>query len=254
MVDLARKILLHDKMRFLITVSGVAFAVTLVFVQVGLFEGLLDNASVTIERIDADLWVTARNTPNVDFSNTFPETLRPARPLDPRRGAGRQPDRLVRRASRCRPAPRRTRSSTPSRTSPAGASLDGSLEGDPRDLRRGKYVILDDSARKRFGAFAVGDYREFFGQRLKIIGRTARGALVHDQPDRVRRLPGRPVDDPAGAAQPDDLHPREARPGGRRRGGPGRDPPPAAVQRRPDPGRVGGPLALLLDRQHRARA
>src|SRR5262245_66092603 len=75
MVDLARKILLHDKTRFLITVSGVAFAVTLVFVQVGLFEGLLSNASVTIEHMGADLWVTARNTHNVDFSNTFPETL-----------------------------------------------------------------------------------------------------------------------------------------------------------------------------------
>jgi putative ABC transport system permease protein len=46
------------------------------------------------------------------------------------------------------------------------------VEGDPRDLRRGKYVILDESARKRFGTFAVGDYRELFGQRLKIIGRT----------------------------------------------------------------------------------
>jgi len=39
MVDLARKNLLYDKLRFLITVSGVAFAVTLVFVQVGLFLG-----------------------------------------------------------------------------------------------------------------------------------------------------------------------------------------------------------------------
>ena len=47
MVDLATKSLLHDKLRFLITVSGVAFAVTLVFVQVGLFMGLLDNASIT---------------------------------------------------------------------------------------------------------------------------------------------------------------------------------------------------------------
>ena len=74
MVDLATKSLLHDKLRFLITVSGVAFAVTLVFVQVGLFLGLLDNASVTIEHIDADLWVTSRNTPNVDFAHTFPDT------------------------------------------------------------------------------------------------------------------------------------------------------------------------------------
>ena len=73
-VDLAMKSLLHDKLRFLITVSGVAFAVTLVFVQVGLFLGLLDNASITIEHIDADLWVTSRNTPNVDFAHTFPDT------------------------------------------------------------------------------------------------------------------------------------------------------------------------------------
>src|SRR5215467_7988378 len=73
-VDLATKSLLHDKLRFLITVSGVAFAVTLVFVQVGLFLGLLDNASITIEHLDADLWVTSHNTANVDFAKTFPDT------------------------------------------------------------------------------------------------------------------------------------------------------------------------------------
>ena len=95
MVDLARKILLHDRTRFLITVSGVAFAVTLVFVQVGLFQGLLSNASVTIERSDADLWVTAR-TPRTSTSRTPSPRPTSRRPLDPRRGAGRQPARLVR--------------------------------------------------------------------------------------------------------------------------------------------------------------
>jgi putative ABC transport system permease protein len=171
MVDLARKILLHDKTRFLITVSGVAFAVTLVFVQVGLFEGLLSNATVTIERIDADLWITARNTPNVDFSNTFPEMLVERVRSIP--GVARA-DNLIVWFARV--------------ALPTGANENAVLyaledfgrwglpwkvtTGDPRDLRRGKYVILDDSAQKRFGKFAVGDYREFFGQRLKIIGRT----------------------------------------------------------------------------------
>ncbi len=73
MVDLATKSLLHDKLRFAITVIGVAFAVTLVFVQVGLFLGLLDNASVAIEHIDADLWVTSHDVMNIDFAHTFPE-------------------------------------------------------------------------------------------------------------------------------------------------------------------------------------
>src|SRR5262245_10946670 len=172
MVDLARKILLHDKVRFLITVSGVAFAVALVFVQVGLFEELLSNASVTIERIDADLWVSARNTPNVDFSNTFPETyVQRVRSVP---GVARA-DNLIVWFGRV--------------ALPSGATENAVLyaledftrwnlpwrlgAGDARDLRRGKYVILDDSATKRFGPFAVGDYREFFGQRLKIIGRTS---------------------------------------------------------------------------------
>src|SRR6266851_3605883 len=67
MVDLARKNLLHDKLRFAITISGVAFAVTLVLVQIGLFLGLLDNATITIERIPADFWVTSKSTFGVFF-------------------------------------------------------------------------------------------------------------------------------------------------------------------------------------------
>jgi putative ABC transport system permease protein len=74
MVSLARRNLFHDRLRFVITVAGVAFAVTLVLVQVGLFMGLLDKATVTIRHASADLWITAQNTPNVDFARTFPET------------------------------------------------------------------------------------------------------------------------------------------------------------------------------------
>ncbi len=74
MIDLALRMILDDKPRFAITVLGVGFAVALVLIQVGLFGGLLENASVTIDKLDADLWVTARNTPNVDFANPFPDS------------------------------------------------------------------------------------------------------------------------------------------------------------------------------------
>ena len=73
MIDLALKMLLDEKARFAATVLGVGFAAALVLVQVGFFFGLLENASITIDQLDADLWVTARNTPNVDFGNPFPE-------------------------------------------------------------------------------------------------------------------------------------------------------------------------------------
>ena len=171
MIDLAWKILLHDKTRFLITVSGVGFAVTLVFVQVGLFRGLMENASLTIERIDADLWVTARNTPNVDFSNTFPETLVNRVRSVP--GVARADNLIVWFGRVSLPSGANENAVIYALDDFRRWGLPWRLEsGDPRDLRRGKYVILDDSATKRFGPFQVGDYREINGQRLKIIGRT----------------------------------------------------------------------------------
>jgi putative ABC transport system permease protein len=172
MVDLAIKILLDDKARFLITVSGVGFAVALVFVQVGLFFGLLDNASITIDRLDADLWVAARNTPNVDFANPFPESyLQRVRSIP---GVARADNLIVWFATVALP-------SGAKETVVIYGLEDFSrwafpwkiLSGDPSDLRRGPFVFLDESATKRFGSFAPGDYREFSGRRLKIVGKTA---------------------------------------------------------------------------------
>jgi putative ABC transport system permease protein len=153
MIDLAVKILLDDKGRFLTTVTGVAFAVALVYVQVGLFIGLLASASITIDQMNADLWVVAHNTPNVDFANPFPESDLQRVPLP-----GGAKESVVIYAMRDF-----SRWNLPWKI----------LEGNPDDLRRGPFVMLDDSATRRFGAFAVGDHREFSGHRLKIIGRTA---------------------------------------------------------------------------------
>ncbi|MEA2464889.1 MAG: putative transport system permease protein [Acidobacteriota bacterium] len=170
-VDLATKSLLHDKLRFFITVSGVAFAVTLVFVQVGLFLGLMSNASLTIDQIDADLWVTSHNTPNVDFAHTFPETYIKRVRSTP--GVAKADNLIVWFMNV---------------NLPTGA-VEGTevyalenfeawnfpqnvVEGNVADLRRGPYMVLDDSAKKRWGSFEIDEYREVLGRRLKIIGRT----------------------------------------------------------------------------------
>ena len=170
-VDLATKSLLHDKMRFLITVTGVAFAVTLVFVQVGLFLGLMDNASLTINQIDADLWVTSHNTPNVDFAHEFSETfVKRVRAIP---GVDRADNLIVWFMNVNLP-----------NGAVEGTEVyaledftkwnfpQGLQQGDLADLRRGNFMIVDDSAKKRWGAFEVGEYREVLGRRLKIIGRT----------------------------------------------------------------------------------
>ena len=170
-VDLATRSLLHDKLRFFITVSGVAFAVTLIFVQVGLFLGLMDNASLTIDQIDADLWVTSRNTPNVDFAHTFPETyIKRVRSLP---GVERADNLIVWFMNVSLPTGAVEGTEVYALENFERWNFPQNVtEGNLADLRRGPYMVLDDSAKKRWGAFAVGEHREVLGRRLKIIGRT----------------------------------------------------------------------------------
>jgi putative ABC transport system permease protein len=169
MVDLGLKTLLHDKIRFLITVSGVAFAVTLVLVQVGLFVGLLDNSTITIRKLDADLWITSKNSPNLDFVHQFPESnLYRARAVP---GVARADNLILSFMQVALPT-------GAEETTIVYAMEDFKRWGVPwqvtagsvDDLKRGSFVMFDESASKRFGAFAVGDYREVNGRRLKVTG------------------------------------------------------------------------------------
>jgi putative ABC transport system permease protein len=164
-----------------ITVAGVAFAVTLVLVQVGLFMGLLDKSTVTIRNAGADLWITSHNTPNVDFARTFPETA----VLRARSVAGvERADNLI--------------VSFMNIQLPNGA-LEGALvyaledfrawrlpwnvpEGAPEDLRRGYSLLMDRSAALRYGAFAVGEQREILGRRFRIVGTTQEAASFTTTP------------------------------------------------------------------------
>jgi putative ABC transport system permease protein len=172
MVDLAIKTLLHDKLRFVITVLGVAFAVTLVLVQTGLFLGLLSNASVTIEKPAADLWITSRNTPNVDFAHKFPESYVERVRSVP--GVARADNLIVAFMEIALPSGAQEGVLVYALEDFRGWSLPWRVvEGDLADLRRGRFLFLDDSATKRLGAFRVGDRREVLGQRLEIVGRTA---------------------------------------------------------------------------------
>ena len=229
MVHPSIKILMYDKLRFLTTVAGVAFAVMLVAVQVGIFLGMLESASITIERLDADLWVTARNTPNIDFANTFPESYVDRVRSIP--GVLRADNLIVWFVTVALP------------TGAKEATIVYALEdfprwdfpwdvasGDPADLRRGRFVLLDESAAGRFGPFAEGDHREFLGMRLEIIGRTREARSFTTNP--IAFVDYRI----AQAMAPQELRRRttyilvKLAPGSRRRGGPRRHRSQAPVQ------------------------
>ena len=172
MVDLALKMLLDDKLKFFITIAGVAFAVTLVLVQVGLFLGLLDNATVTIENTRADLWVTSKETPNIDFAHTFSDTF--VQRVRSAPGVARADNLIVNFLTISLPSGAQEGVIIYALDNFHDWNLPWNVkDGELNDLKRGRYLFLDDSAVRRYGPFRVNEYREIQQTRLKIIGRTA---------------------------------------------------------------------------------
>src|ERR1041385_2491040 len=72
---LAFKNLIHDRVRLLITLTGITFSVALILIQVGMFFGMTSNSSTVIEHSPGDIWIMARNSQNFDMVRSFPESL-----------------------------------------------------------------------------------------------------------------------------------------------------------------------------------
>ena len=73
MLRIALKNLLHDKTQFAVAVVGVSFSVILMAGQIGVFLDFMENSALMIDNIDADIWITSRNSRNFDFSQPLPE-------------------------------------------------------------------------------------------------------------------------------------------------------------------------------------
>ena len=69
---LAWKILIEDRGRFIVALAGILFAVALISIQVGVFNGFLRSAGLLIEESTADIWVTAQEIRYVELTLPLP--------------------------------------------------------------------------------------------------------------------------------------------------------------------------------------
>lgn len=70
-VPLAWKNLTHDRVRFALFASGIAFAVVLMAVQLGIMNAMLDSNTVVLSRLNADLVLVNPERPSLLFRHTF---------------------------------------------------------------------------------------------------------------------------------------------------------------------------------------
>jgi putative ABC transport system permease protein len=60
--------LCHDRIRFVITLVGIAFSTILTGVQLGMLLNCINTVSIIVDHAGADLWVTAIGVPSVDLA------------------------------------------------------------------------------------------------------------------------------------------------------------------------------------------
>jgi putative ABC transport system permease protein len=73
MLTLALQIILHQPVRFAAALMGISVAAGLAFIQLGLYVGFKENASIIVDHTDGDIWVCAQFQENFDF----PKLLNP---------------------------------------------------------------------------------------------------------------------------------------------------------------------------------
>lgn len=77
MTNIAWRNLGHERLRFALSIGGVAFAVMLMLIVRGLYEGILTQATEYARTVDADLWISQAGTPNnlVQSMSVLPGSL-----------------------------------------------------------------------------------------------------------------------------------------------------------------------------------
>ncbi|HYF52388.1 MAG TPA: FtsX-like permease family protein [Planctomycetota bacterium] len=67
MIALALRIIFHQPLRYAVALMGISVAAGLAFIQLGLYLGFKQNASIVVDHTDGDVWVCARFQENFDF-------------------------------------------------------------------------------------------------------------------------------------------------------------------------------------------
>lgn len=171
MFTLAWKNLFHDRVRLIVTLIGIVFALVLILVQFGLFLGFMDTSANIVEQSRADLWISAPQLPHVNGASPIAESSRWKALQVP--GVERV-DRYFLTF-----VPWKLPSGSIESIQLAGFSLEGGMggpwnltAGSVEDLRGEDTIIVDELYKEKLGVTHLGQTVEISNRRARIVGFT----------------------------------------------------------------------------------
>lgn len=174
-VRIAIRNLLHDRFRAATALAGVAFAVLLAVLQIGILEGANRDSSGVIDHASADVWVMSRNTATFDFALPMPERRFFSVLATP--GVERA-ERVVLALGQWRTSDGRQRNVLVVGIEPDAelAGPWGPIDGRLARIREPGGVVIDGRERERFGpegrSLEAGDALEINGRRATVVAFT----------------------------------------------------------------------------------
>ncbi|MEJ7616196.1 MAG: ABC transporter permease [Pyrinomonadaceae bacterium] len=171
MVSLARRNLFHDKVRLVVTLTGIVFSVVLATVQLGLFVGFQTATSDVIDNSRADLWVASKNVGHLESGVPFSE--RKLYQILATPGVARAEKQIVQFGDWKLP------NGATEGILLVGFDPDGGMggpwnivEGSAADLRAPDTVMVDELYREKLGVTHLGQVIEIRGYRARVVGLT----------------------------------------------------------------------------------
>ncbi|MBI3222639.1 MAG: FtsX-like permease family protein [Nitrosomonadales bacterium] len=173
MLWLAFRMLFQERGSLAITLVGIVFSTVLTLVEVGIYLGMMGNATSVVRHTDADIWVASKNVPNFDFMQPFPAyRINRVRALDEVLWA----EKIHLWFSFLKLADGRRE-----QIQMIGFNPDTGIggpwamaAGKPADVKGGHYIIMDQSSIQRLGKLELGSMWEInlFNkeQSFKLVG------------------------------------------------------------------------------------
>jgi putative ABC transport system permease protein len=172
MARLGVSMLWHDKLKLSGTLVGVAFAVLMSNIQAAVFLGLLLRNTMFLDRVDADAWITPKNTQILEGTDgTIPRNVvSVARSV---KGVAWSAPLLM------RPAGLKLPTGGEKSLRLVGTELPAAkggpfhiVAGKTADLALPDAMFFEDSRRETFGGLNLGSVREVNGHRVQAVGFT----------------------------------------------------------------------------------
>ncbi len=171
-IPVATQMLFHNRLRFTMTVIGIAIAFFLAAAQIGLLVGWINTNSAIIEHAGADIWVMAKETRTLDYGTAIPRHR--IQQVSSVQGVNWAEGMLVGWINWQHPQGKRiTVEVIGLDTSNAGGPWQ-MVSGNIESVHLPETVVVDELSKDALGTQFVGDEAEMEGKRV-VIGGFSRG-------------------------------------------------------------------------------